>query len=173
MRSTAAALAGLLALVAGHPVVTGALPPAPAATGWQSFEGTWAAAGRRIPIEVEGGGTAVIVEFSGAIVLKGGSKLGRGFQGRLIGYDDGQGLSAGRAVWTDEHGEQVYSRLRGERLEAGKRLVGTITGGTGRYAGLEGEYSLTWKYMIPGEDGTFEVLAVDLSGRFRRAGASP
>jgi hypothetical protein len=76
-------------------------------------------------------------------------------------------------VWTDEHGEQVYSRLRGERLEAGKRLVGTITGGTGRYAGLEGEYSLTWKYMIPGEDGTLEVLAVDLSGRFRRAGASP
>jgi hypothetical protein len=173
MRRTAAALAGLLALVAGHPVVTGALPPAPAATGWHSFEGTWTAIGRRTPIEIEDGGTAVIVEFSGAVAVTHGSGLSHGFQGRLIGYDDGQDVSVGRVVWTDGHGDRIYSRLRGERLEAGKRLVGTITGGTGRYAGIMGEYTFSWQYMIPGEDGTFEVRAGNLSGRFRRVGESP
>jgi len=173
MRAGAAALAGLLALAAGHPIATGDSPPVPVATGWRSFEGTWAATGRRFPLEFEGGGTAVVVEFSGAVVVKAGSGLSHGFQGRLIGFDDGQGLSTGRAVWTDGHGDRIYSRLRGERLEAGTRLVGTITGGTGRYAGIEGEYTFTWQYMVPGEDGTFEVRASNLSGRYRRAGASP
>ncbi|MCU0223510.1 MAG: hypothetical protein MUF27_05455 [Acidobacteria bacterium] len=173
MRRTAAALAGLLALVAGHPVATGAPPPAPAAAGWQSFEGTWSASGRRLPIEIEGDGSAVIVEVSGAIVLAPGSGLSRGFQGRSIGYDDGQGLIVGRSVWTDDHGDRIYSRVRGEQLATGRKLVGTITGGTGRYAGLEGEYSLTWQYLVEGEDGAFQVRAVGLTGRFRRAGGAP
>jgi len=170
----AAALVGCLALALGGLAATVAGPPPPPATdGWQTFEGAWSATGRRFPLEFEGGGTAVVVEFSGAVVVKAGSGLSHGFQGRLIGFDDGQGLSTGRAVWTDGHGDRIYSRLRGERLEAGTRLVGTITGGTGRYAGIEGEYTFTWQYMVPGEDGTFEVRASNLSGRYRRAGASP
>lgn len=173
MRGPAAALAGLLALAMAHPVATGDSPPASVASEWHSFDGTWSAIGRRTPIEIEGGGTAVIVEFSGAVAVTHGSGLSRGFQGRLIGFDDGRGESAGRAVWTDGHGDRIFSRLRGERLEAGKRLAGTITGGTGRYAGITGEYTFSWQYMIPGEDGTFEVRAGNLSGRFRRDGGSP
>jgi hypothetical protein len=76
-------------------------------------------------------------------------------------------------VWTDEHGDRLFSRLKGEPLETGRRVVGTITGGTGRYAGLEGEYSLTWQYVVSGEDGGIQGRAVRLEGRVRSKGATP
>jgi hypothetical protein len=95
----------------------------------------------------------------------------RGFRGQAIGFEDGQGLGAGRSVWTDENGDRVFSRLKGESLGTGKRFVGTITGGTGRYAGLEGEYAFTWQYVVAGEGGTGAVQgrATDLSGWVRRS----
>ena len=81
----------------------------------------------------------------------------------------------GAAVWTDENGDRVFSRLKGESLRTGKRFLGTITGGTGRYAGLEGEYSFTWQYVVAREDGAgvIQGRAADLSGRVRRGTASP
>jgi hypothetical protein len=102
-----------------------------------------------------------------------GEGLSRGFHGQAIGFDDGQGASLGRAVWTDERGDRIFSRLRGEPLQTGRRLTGTITGGTGRYAGLEGEYSLTWQYVVAGESDAIQGRAIGLTGRFRRAGGAP
>ena len=103
-----------------------------------------------------------------------GEGLSRGFLSQAIGFDDGQGLSVGRSVWTDEHGDRLFSRLEGESLRTGKRFVGTITGGTGRYLGLEGDYSFTWQYVVAGEDaaGVIQGRAVDLSGRVHRGGTS-
>ncbi|HEY6548689.1 MAG TPA: hypothetical protein VI589_12320 [Vicinamibacteria bacterium] len=139
---------------------------------WRSFAGTWSASGRRHLVAVEGGGQAAIVEVEGAVVLADPGGLSRGFHGQVIGFDDGQGASIGRCVWTDESGGRLFSRLRGEPLETGKRFSGTITGGTGRYAALEGEYSFTWQYVVATEDGRLQGRAVGLSGRVRR-GESP
>lgn len=171
----AAALAGGLALALGTTGPTAAEPPAPppALGGWQTLEGTWTVAGRRHVLEVEGGGVAVIVDVAGAVSLTAGRGLSRGFHGRAIGYADDQGVSLGRCVWTDEKGDRVFGRVRGEPLETGKRLIGTITGGTGRYAGIEGEFSLTWQYVVPDEDGSIQARAVALKGRFRRAESAP
>jgi len=91
----------------------------------------------------------------------------------VIGFDDGQGVSLGRAVWTDEHGDRIHSRLKGEPLATGRRIVGTITGGTGRYEGLEGEYAFTWQYVVAAEDGVIQGRAVRLEGRVRRKGTTP
>jgi hypothetical protein len=133
-----------------------------------SFEGTWSASGRRHGVALEEGREAAIVEISGAVVLSSGEGLSGGFRGEAIGFDDGEGLSLGRSVWTDENGDRLFSRLRGEPLETGRRIVGTITGGTGRYAGLTGEYSFTWQYVLSAEDGRIQGRAVDISGRIRR-----
>jgi hypothetical protein len=160
------ALAGLSL---GGPARAGQTPPP--AEAWRSFEGTWSASGRRHTVASEAGGTAAIVEVSGAIALTVGEGLSRGFRGEVIGFDDGQGLSVGRSVWTDERGDRLFSRLKGEALQTGKRLFGTITGGTGRYAGLEGEYSFTWQYVVSAEDGAIQGRTVGLSGRVRQAGA--
>jgi hypothetical protein len=133
-----------------------------------SFEGSWSASGRRHAVALAGGREARIVEISGGVVLASGDGLSGGFRGEAIGFDDGEGMSLGRAVWTDENGDRVFSRLRGEPLETGRRISGTITGGTGRYAGLSGDYSFTWQYVLAAEEGRIQGRAVDLSGRIRR-----
>jgi hypothetical protein len=133
-----------------------------------SFEGSWSATGRRHAVALEDGKEAAVVEISGAVVLTSGEGLSAGFRGEAIGFDDGEGLSLGRSVWTDENGDQLFSRLKGEPIETGRRIVGTITGGTGRYAGLSGEFSFTWRYVVPAEDGRIQGRAEDLSGRVRR-----
>jgi hypothetical protein len=142
------------------------------ADGWRTFEGSWAVSGQRHTVPT-GAATAAVVEASGAVVLTKVDGLSRGFRAEAVAFDDGEGVSLGRAVWTDEHGDHLFSRLKGEPLEAGKRIVGTITGGTGRYAGLEGEYSFTWQYVLSAEDGAVQGRAVGLQGRVRRKGTAP
>jgi hypothetical protein len=171
MRRALALAGGCVALALAGLTPARASPEPPLGEEWRTFEGTWSATGRRQTVDIEGGGTAAIVEVSGAVVLTMGEGLSRGFRGEAIGFDDGHGVSVGRCVWTDENGDRLFSRLKGEPLQTGKRLVGTITGGTGRYAGLEGEYSLTWQYVVPAEEGVVQGRAVDLKGRFRRAEA--
>jgi hypothetical protein len=145
----------------------------PSAEGWQAFEGSWSVAGQRSTVPAEGGGAAAIVQASGAVVLTPAGGLGRGFRGEAVAFDDGHGVSVGRAAWTDEHGDRLFSSLKGEPLDTGKRVVGTITGGTGRYANLEGEYSFTWQYVLSPGDGAIQGRAVGLQGRVRRKGVTP
>ena len=148
--------------------------PARAATPageWLPFQGTWSASGERHSLPIEGGGTAAIIGISGAVVLSAGPGLSRGFTAEAIGFDDGLGASVGRSVWTDENGDRLFSSLKGEQVQTGRRVDGTITGGTGRYAGLEGDYTLTWQFVVPGEDGTIQGRTVTLTGRVRRAEA--
>jgi hypothetical protein len=172
MRQWAALAAGSLALaVVVVPFVQG--QGESSAEGWQAFEGSWSVTGQRSPLPTEGGGDAAIVQASGEVVLARPGSLGRGFRGEAVTFDDGQGVSVGRAVWTDERGDRLFSSLKGEPLATGKRIAGTITGGTGRYASLEGEYSFTWQYVLPAGDGAIQGRAVGLQGRARRKAAAP
>jgi hypothetical protein len=146
---------------------------APADGEWVSFAGSWSAFGRRESLDVGARQPAVVVTVSGALVISRGAELLRGFRGQAIGFDDGQGTSVGRCTWTDDNGDRIYSRIEGESVQSGKKFVGTITGGTGRYAGLEGEYSFTWQYVVSGREGdgsmAFDGRTMGLSGRVRRA----
>jgi hypothetical protein len=135
--------------------------------GWRTFEATWSAAGERHTLTVEDGRTAVIARLSGALVLKTGEGLSRGFRAQAIGFDDGQGAGVGRAVWTDDRGDQVFSDLTGHPAQTGRHVSGSITGGTGRYAGLTGSYTLTWDYVLPSDDGRIQARAAAVTGRFR------
>ena len=144
-----------------------------AADGWREFAGTWSATGVRQTVTGEGGVEAAVVDVSGAVVLTSGDGLSRGFSGRAIGYDDGEGRSRGRCVWTDANGDLVFSRIEGEPLRAARRVQGTITGGTGRYDGLEGEYSFTWQYVLASEGGAIQGRAVELRGRIRQGERRP
>ena len=73
----------------------------------------------------------------------------------------------GRSVWTDEHGDQIYSELRGEGSATGNRIVGTFLGGTGRYAGATGSYEFSWRFVLESEDGVVQGQSVGLKGRVR------
>jgi hypothetical protein len=158
-----------VALVGGPPASPGQ-PPAPPAA-WHAIEGSWNAAGHRRILPAEDGRTAGTVFLTGAVVLVSGGATSRGFQGEAIAYDDGTGEGVGRAVWTDERGDRIFSRLSLVALAAGRRVSATITGGTGRYAGVEGEYAFEWQYVVEGEAGAIQGHAVGLKGRLRSKGA--
>jgi hypothetical protein len=162
-----AAVALCVLLVPALP--TGAQPTA----GERTFSGSWSATGQQETIATEGVRAASIVRLSGSLVLTGGNGLGRGFRGEAIGFDDGAAVRLVRSVWTDDRGDRIFSEIRGEPLEKGRRWIGTITGGSGPYARMSGEYELTWQYVIRTEDGAFQGRAADLKGRFRLGSGPP
>ena len=141
--------------------------------GWRTFGGSWSATGQQETIPTEGSRAAALIRLSGSLVLTDGEGLSRGFRGEAIGFDDGFATRLGRAVWTDDRGDRVFSELKGEPLETGRRWIGTITGGSGRYANISGDYELSWQYVIRTEDGVFQGRAADLKGRFRLGSGAP
>jgi opacity protein-like surface antigen len=164
----------LLAMVVGAALLVGAsLPAAVQSPGqtdpWSEFAGTWVVSGRIQGLAVEPGRQAVTAQLSGAVAFSVNGGLGRGFRGEVIAYDDGSGVTTGRAVWSDERGDRILSTLKGETLGASRRFTGTITSGTGRYAGIAGDYSFEWQYVIAAEGDSFQGRAIGLRGRVRRA----
>ena len=151
---------------------TGAAARQPPAAGVPTtFEASWSATGERHTLPVEDGATAATVRLSGALVLTTGEGLARGFRAEALGFDDGRGTSAGRAVWTDDCGDRVFSTLAGHAGDSGRRIVGTITGGTGRYAGVTGTYAFTWDYVMDGDEGRIHASTARLTGSYRREAA--
>ena len=168
MRAVIALLiTGVIVVALAAQVGPPAQAPVPAG---QTFEGTWSASGQRQTLPTEAGQPAVTVQLSGAVTITTGAGLSRGFRGEVIGFDDGAGLIAGRVVWTDEKGDRIFSVLKGEALAAGRQMRGTITGGTGRYAGIAGEYEFRWQYLIAAEGSLVNGRAIDLRGRVRAGG---
>jgi hypothetical protein len=164
----AAALVAAAAIAAQAPAPA---QPAAAAGAWRSFEGTWSASGQHQALPTESGRSASTLQLSGAVAITAGEGLSRGFRGEVIGFDDGSGVTVMRGVWTDEHGDRIFSQLKGETVAAGRRIVGTMTGGTGRYARITGEYAFHWQYVVEAEAGTVQGRAVGLRGRYRDEGA--
>jgi hypothetical protein len=140
---------------------------------WRTFEGTWTATGRRQTIPTETGREAAAVEFSGSLVLTITDGLSRGFRAIVIGFDDGASGAVGRSLWTDERGDRIYSTIQSEPIETGKQFTGTITGGTGRYAGVNGTYAFTWQYVLSAQDGTVQGRTAALKGRYRKRAGAP
>ena len=148
-------------------------PAAPAADGWHEFEGSWGATGTRKLLHLGEQRVAAVVEVSGSVLLTGPSRPGVGFLGEAITFaDTGTGL-VGRAVWTDERGDQVFSELQAPSNEAGTLITGAFAGGTGRYAGAEGDYEFRWAYLIDSDDGSVQGHTVGMRGRIRAASATP
>jgi hypothetical protein len=155
---------------------TGSPRPATAPGEWLEFEGSWNAAGSRHTISLGEDRLGSIVALKGTMLLAGPGRPGVGFQSEVIGLVDSATGFQGRSVWTDEHGDQVYSELQGEGTAAKNHITGTILSGTGRYAGATGSYEFSWHWVMEGEDGAIQGRAVDLKGRVQpgpAAGRSP
>ena len=144
-------------------------PPAAktAADGWHEFQGSWTASGSRRIIPLGGERRASVNSLTGSMMLGGTSRPGIGFRVEAITLGDSATGLVGRAVWTDERGDQAFSELRGEGTAARNRIEGTFIGGTGRYAGATGTYEFSWQYVIESDDGTVQGRTVGLKGRVR------
>jgi hypothetical protein len=127
------------------------------------FEGTWSATGTRQALPVGPGKRAVIFYLSGSMILTAHEGLSRGFRNEAIGYGTESGLKAS-CVWTDDEGDQIFSELEGPGLGSGSHVVGTVTGGTGRYAGATGHFEFDWQFVVDAPDGVVQGWAVGLRG---------
>ena len=139
---------------------------------WRVFEGTWTATGTRRTLRLGPDDRAAIFELTGSLLLTGAERPAVGFRARAIGFSDSRAGMQGRCVWTDERGEMVYSELKGEFVGTGNHIVGTFTGGTGRYQGVTGDYSFQWQYVIDTEDGAVSGRVVNFKGRARLSEAN-
>jgi hypothetical protein len=141
---------------------------APPADGeWREFQGTWTAAGNRNTMRLGRDRRASISNVGGSLVLSGPSRPAQGFRADAFVFNDSVTGIVGRAVWTDEHGDQVYSELRGEGAAISNKIVGTFFGGTGNYAGATGTYEFSWRFQLETEDGTVQGQSIGLNGRVR------
>jgi len=132
-----------------------------------TFEGSWSATGTRHIIPLGGERRGSLVDLQGTMLLAGAGRPGVGFRAEVIAMGDTQTGLVGRAVWTDEHGDQVFSEIKGEGTAAQNHIEGTLLGGTGRYAGATGSYEFSWQYVIEADEGAIQGRAVGLKGRVR------
>lgn len=134
---------------------------------WLDFHGTWTAAGTRNTMRLRGDRRANISMFNGSLVLEGPSRPGVGFRSEAIVFSDTATGMIGRSVWTDEHGDQVYSELLGEGTAKDNKITGTFVGGTGRYSGATGTYEFSWRFVLEDEEGLVQGQSTGLHGRVR------
>jgi len=172
------ALLPLRAVAAGFALAAAGCSPAPQATSasaigaeWREFEGTWTAAGSRQSIALGADRKASVSTLRGSLLLSGASRPAVGFRAEAVVLNDSATGMVGRAVWTDERGDQAWSELRGEGTATGNRIVGTFVAGTGRYAGVTGNYEFSWRFVLETEDGTVQGQSVGLKGRVRGGSA--
>ena len=168
-------LLGLVFAVAACGPATQPPKPAVPAGEWLEFDGSWNGVGSRRTIPLGQDRVGSIVNLKGSMLLAGPGRPGTGFHAEVIGLVDSATGFQGRSVWTDEHGDQVFSELQGEGTTAKNRISGTILSGTGRYAGVTGSYEFSWQSVMEGEEGAIQGRAVDLKGRVRLgpAGGAP
>jgi len=139
----------------------------PGSEEWHEFQGTWTAAGSRTIMRLGGDRLASIAHFEGSLLLAGASRPGVGFRSEAILLNDSVTGLVGRAIWTDDKGDQAFSELRGGGTATDNKIVGTFMGGTGRYSGATGTYEFSWRFLLETEDGTVQGQSIGLNGRIR------
>jgi hypothetical protein len=158
--------AALLVVALSAPLVPARAEP-PKDEGWRAFKATWTLTGQRQVLPTEGARPAAIVYLTGPLVVTNGEGLGRGFLGEVIIFDDGGTLVVGRAVLTNRQGDRIFSAMKAEPVGTARKATGTITGGTGRYAGLEGTFDFSWQYVVSPESGEIDGRIENIEGRTR------
>ena len=97
-------------------------------------------------------------------MLAGPSRPAVGFRAEALVLNDTATGLIGRAVWTDDRGDQIFSELNGQWHSTGNKFVGKFVGGTGRYAGATGSYEFSWRFVLETEDGQVQGQSMGLNG---------
>jgi hypothetical protein len=141
----------------------------PSADGWRAFTANWTLGGEREQIESGASRPASVVHVKGTLALTSGAGgLREGFASDLIGFDDGDSLLVGRIVLVDDRADRIFCSVKAEPIGNGRKATATITGGTGRFASLEGEFTFSWQYVVDAGKGEIALRAVNVVGRTRK-----
>jgi hypothetical protein len=144
---------------------------APALPKEGTFEGTWHASGtvQKVPMR---GATVTLARLDGQIELQSGDGLARQFEAVCNSVTDPKTGGAGRCVWTDASGDTIQFEVSGAPLgSAGtvREANGLVVGGTGRYAGIRGEFHVDWLFVeSTADDSRFSGYITKLEGHWLR-----
>jgi hypothetical protein len=162
----------LVAILAATACGSGAERSSSAAQdGWHDFSGTWNAAGSRRMVDLGQERHASLLDLKGTLLLQGDARPAVGFRADSLFLADTTTGLVGRAAWTDENGDHVYSELTSAPPDT-LAVTGTIVGGTGRYSGATGAYTFTWSDVLATEEGAIQGRATNLTGRIRTGSGS-
>ena len=150
----------------------GAVQAAEAAPKEGTFEGSMDVAGTTQAVQM-GGVTVSLARITGKVKLRTADGLAaREFDAVCNVVSDQKTGGVGRCTWTDANGDTLLLELSGSIIgPAGtsREAVGRVVGGTGRYAGLEGDIDLEWLFVDSTLDDTrFKGYVTKLQGRWRR-----
>ena len=135
------------------------------------FTGSWIANGTRTPFPFGEGRQVFTFKIAGHVNLQ--TALGRkkDYWSECVGLADAATGVAGRCVWKDLAGPELFLTLHSDRLQQGSQVAGTIVGATGPLAGISGDLSFTWSSVIVQTDAdgivTMTGQTRNLGGRYR------
>src|SRR5690242_15483461 len=118
----------LVGVAAGVAIACGPAPstsPPPKPSAAASFERVWTTTGTRTTLPMGPDRQAMISHVEGSLLLTGAGRPHVGFNARAVVFGDTASGLVGRAVWTDERGDEAFSELRGEGTARSNRIVGT------------------------------------------------
>jgi hypothetical protein len=118
-------------------------------------------------MQLDGDRRASVLILRGSLVLSGRARPGVGFESEAIVFNDSATGMVGRAVWTDEKGEHLYSELQGSGTASNNKITGNFVGGTGRYTGVTGTYDFSWRFVLADEEGNVQGQSMGLKGQAR------
>ena len=108
------------------------------------------------------GRRALVYSVLGTLRLGFGSGAERAFSAECLGFDETGGSAlagTGRCLWRDADGDALHASLQTN----GDRNVYTVTGGTGKWSGAQGDIRTNFAYL-PAPAGTL-LISETGSGR--------
>lgn len=167
-RNDTSSLLLLAALLLGGALPAGAQEALPREG---TFSGDWSIQGTMTQVEMEG--TPVTLgRLEGEVTLASTGGLAREFDAlcHVVKHETTGGVA--RCTWTDAEGDAVYLEVSGSIIgPAGtlREARGTVIGGTGRYAGIEGGIELDWLFVESTlDDSRFKGYVTKLEGHWSR-----
>ena len=133
-----------------------------------TFEGNWDVEGSTESMEMDDGQISIYRVTGPVEITNSSSGLAREFQSRCVGVSDEETGGIGRCVWVDTAGESLFLELSGEiigPMGTTREAVGIVVGGTGKYAGLQGDFEadfLFWESAL--EDGKITLRNTSFKG---------
>lgn len=136
-----------------------------------TFEGDWAITGTVQEVEV-GGEKVILARLEGPVTLRAHGGLAREFDAVCNSVRDQKTGGVARCTWTDDAGDVLLLEVSGSILGpmgTSREAKGTVVGGTGRYAGIEGGFELDWLFVDSALDDTrFKGYVTKLNGSWKR-----
>lgn len=136
-----------------------------------TFEGDWAISGTVQEVEV-GAEKVTLARLEGPVTLRSAAGLAREFAAVCNSVRDRKTGGVARCTWTDEAGDVLMLEVSGSiigPMGTSREAKGTVVGGTGRYAGIEGGFELDWLFVDSALDDTrFKGYVTKLTGSWKR-----